>query len=380
MKLVKTNLRSILRRFLPFLHSMLRIVLVAMVGLVLAVGGAASGKWIWRDNRWVREADEEEGAEPAPERGVPGVEPMAIPETPPTARPTVSGRRRIRLWPPGVVREKDIDLFREAKIDYRNERFRAASRKFKRIIKHFPTSPYREEAMWLRAEALFARKAYYTAFFQYEELLKEYAGTPHFADALKREFQIAEIYFGPTRRKFLGIPLFSGDEEAVEILRKVYEHQPSGELADVSVLKIADYSYNLGLWLEAEHYYAKYAQDFADREHARKALSRAGQCAIAQCKGPLYDTSTLVVARDRLRKYQALYPEEKEKVAATLARIREVDAEKEYRVACYYRRAGHPDTAAFYAERVIRNYADTSWAKRARELIGEMSYKGGRKK
>ena len=362
----------------------LLLTLLVTLGLLLSVVGPVSAKWVWRDGRWIKVEEEElveppveEEAELVPQERV--AVPKPIPEMPPKGKPAPA-RKRLRFWPPGIVREKDIDIFRQAKSDYKEGRHRAASRRFKRLIKRYPTSPYREESMWLRAEALFAKKNYYAAFGQYEKLLNEYAGTPHFAEALKREYEVAEILFGPARRRVLGIPLFSGNDEAVEILRKVYEHQPTGKLADISILKIADYNYDKGFWLEAEHYYEKYTDDFGERKHGRKALSRSAQSAIAQCKGSLYDTSMLTVARERLQQYQVLYPEEKEKAAATLEHLRNVEAEKEYQIASYYRRAGHPDAAAYYADRVIKNYADTPWAGRAGELLDKMSEKGGRKK
>lgn len=359
-------------------------VLLALSLAVALAEGSASAKLIWRDGRWVK-AEEPEGIEKGPGLEAPSPLPpeaKPIPEVPPTGRPPIKPAKPARFRWPWSSTKTDADLFSRAKTDYQQGRFRSASRDFKRLVKRFPQSPYCEEARWLRGEALFKRRKYYAAFQQYENLLDKHAGTARFAEALHREFEIAHIYFGPTRRKFWGIPFFSGDVEAVEILRNVIEKQPGGELADDAVLSIAGHYYDHFYPMEAEHYYAKYVKDFPEREHAREALMRAAQCAIASCKGSRYDTSSLSVARERLLRFQDTYPEDekKEDVAKALSGVRLLEAEKEYKIAVYYRRAGNIGSAAFYAERVMKNYGNTPWAKWAAELLEKMSDKGGRKK
>ncbi|MDP6379771.1 MAG: outer membrane protein assembly factor BamD [Phycisphaerae bacterium] len=311
--------------------------------------------------------------------------PLGKPGRHPVLRPRVvkemDFKSRRRAWPRRAAKT-DEAVFVQAKGEYTDRYYGSAGRLFKRLIKRHPTSPHREEAMWLRGESLYRKRAYHAAFEQYDKFLDSYAGSEHFADALNRQFNIAEIYFGPTRRKIWGIPMFSGNDEAIEILRKVYERQPSGWLAGNALLRIGDYYYGQEFPVEAENYYEQYVKEFPEREHVKEAMIRSAQCAIEQCKGAVYDTMPLNVARDRLHRFQKTYPEEgkKEGIRLALASIRLVEAEKEYRIANYYRRAGHADAAAYYAERVMVEYGDTPWAERARQLIARMSEKGGRKK
>jgi len=76
-----------------------------------------------------------------------------------------------------------------------------------------------------------------------------------------------------------------------------------------------------------------------------------------------------------LEQYQAKYPDQaaQEHVPEMLAQIRDLQAEALYRVAEYYHRSGQPVPAAHYAEEVGRQYGDTPWAAKARELIARMS-------
>ena len=298
-------------------------------------------------------------------------------EEEPGFEPQVTPRR---WWQRRVDPHPDRTLFDQGTRAYSEKKYGSAAATFKKLIKKYPESDDRGEAMWLRAEALLARKDYYKAFEQYEDLVTQYAGSPHYREALEREIEIAEIYLGPTKRKVLGIPLLSGDSEAVEILRKVYEHQPTGDLADDVVLRIADHYWDKAQWQSAEDYYDKYCREYPNGEAARVAELRRGKCALERCRGPQYDTTSLRLARDRLDQFRMKFPDlaAKERVPEMLAEIHGMQAESLYRVADWYHRTGQPVAAAHYLEQVEEEYADTTWSAKAHALLERMRGTGGR--
>ena len=59
----------------------------------------------------------------------------------------------------------------------------------------------------------------------------------------------------------------------------------------------------------------------------------------------------------------------------TLMSINEQQAEKDYNVADFYRRTGHPGAAYFYYEVVRRRYAGSSWAEKAVQHMNEIRNK-----
>lgn len=384
-----------------------------MAVLLVALSAAEAG-WVWRDGEWVYDASDlphppdvrppgpkakpppetppaektpvrpaapvqpPEPAEPSqspepPETAVPQPKPSKLPDSEKPARPDEepSWWERAKWWkkppPPG----EDAPLFKEAKARYESGDYRRAEKTLKDLIKDYPESPLREEAMWLRAESLFARERYYKAYEQYEDLISQYAGSRRYQDALRKEIEIAELYLGPVRRRVLGIPLMSGEAEAIEILRRVWEHQPTGDLADDVVLRIADYYWSKHKWPEAEEYYDKYCKEYPNGEAVRHAELRRALCAIRQCKGPRYCTTSLQLARDRLRQFQEKYPDEADRrdVPATLNRLRDLQAQSLYEIAARYRRAGRPCAAAFYAERLRSRYPDSPWSEKAADFL-----------
>jgi len=395
---------------------------LTIIGVLAAITASAWAGWVWRNGQWIY-VDETEPPLPAPKGPVkppskPPAKPPAepVPPTPKPAEPVEpteapgpapkpetpaspaaegpshkvdtppsgtegAGRWGInwRFWQRSAGPNADKDLFDEGKGSLSAGRLSSAAATFKKLIKDCPSSAHREEAMWLRAGILFDQKDYYKAYEQYEELLTQYAGSVHYRDALLKEIEIAELFLGPVRRRVLGIPLLSGETEAIEILRRVYEHQPAGDLADDVVLRIADYNWSKGRWIEAEDYYDKYCREYPNGDAILHAELRRAKCAIERCRGPRYDVTCLQLAYDRLRQYQRKFPAEasREGVPDMLVAVRERQASALYEIAARYRRSGKPLAAAFYAERLQERYPDSPWSVKAGEFLAGASMEPG---
>ncbi|MBL7140082.1 MAG: outer membrane protein assembly factor BamD [Planctomycetes bacterium] len=389
---------------------------IALLVIVMGAFSAAQAGWVWRDGKWMYE-DTSRPVPPAPKPETPPpapkpVQPSPAPEAPP-ARPTEPVPRpaevkpfqpapaehpatrgeptelpdaekpnrpeetkkpfweRAAWWKKSPEAGTDKPLFNEARADFMAGNYRSAEGDFKKLIKEYPTSPYREEAMWLRAEALFAREDYYKAYEQYEDLIEQYAGSDRYPEALRKEIEIAELYLGPVRRRVLGMPLLSGETEAIEILRRVYEHQPAGDLADDVILRIADYYWDKGQWDDAEEYYDKYCKEYPNGDAVQHAELRRALSAIERCRGPRYCTTSLRLAHDRLRQFQAKYPEAaaRHDVPALLQELRDSQAQSLYEIAARYQRANQPLAAAYYAETLRERYPDSPWSEKATAFV-----------
>lgn len=397
---------------------------VILMGLLLAAATPASAKWVWRDGRWVHVEDAAPPAAPAepnapeavapappaapqpapepaePTPSAPEVSPAlptpAAPIPPPGVRPPVepapsagSGQAPAAepapaVEPPAAAPPSQAPaksgwfaargsgdekaLFEKGRSELVAGNYRAAAGALKDLIAKFPGSANREEAMWLRGAALLGLADHYAAFEQYEALVTQYAGSPHFSDALVKEMEIAEVFLQGTHRKVLGLPLMiSAESEGIEILRKVYEHQPTSGLAEKVVVRIADYYWSKGEWSDAEDYYDKYCKEFPNGPSARHAELERAKCTIERCRGPRYDTASLQLAYDRLAGFQRKFPAEaeKESVGALLEKVRDMQAEGLYRTAEHYARAGQPLAAAYYAEQLQARFPNSTWAKLA---------------
>jgi outer membrane assembly lipoprotein YfiO len=317
-----------------------------------------------------------------PQAATPKAEAPAPPSQPPAAKEPATAppaAQAGKSWWQGLTKPQDENLlFEQTRQKLAAKDYRGADKDFKSLLKDYPASRNREEAMWLRAAALLGLDDQYTAFEQYEELVTQYAGSPHYRESLVKEIEIAEVFLGGKHRKLWGVPLLvSAESEGLEILRKVYEHQPTGDLADDVVLRIADYHWSKGNWQEAEDYYDKYCREYPNGEAARRAELLRAKCAIERCRGSRYDTTCLQLAYDRLKQFQQKFPAEaeRENVGQALAQVRDMQALGLYHAAGHYLHLGRPEAAAYYVERIEERFADTPWCEKARQLLAGASMK-----
>ena len=311
-------------------------------------------------------------AEPAPTAEPPAAAPPAATKPSPAPSRGSGQASAKRGWFAARGTGDEKALFEKGRSELAAGNYRAAARTLKDHIAGFPESANREEAMWLRGAALLGLAEHYAAFEQYEALVTQYAGSPHYRDALIKEMEIAEVFLQGTHRKVLGLPLMiSAESEGIEILRKVYEHQPTGDLAEKVVVRIADYHWAKSEWSEAEDYYDKYCKEFPNGPAARHAELERAKCTIERCRGPRYDTASLQLAYDRLVGFQRKFPEEAEQqsVGTLIERVRDMQAEGLYRTAEHYARAGQPLAAAYYAERLQARFPNSTWTRLAGKYL-----------
>jgi outer membrane protein assembly factor BamD (BamD/ComL family) len=308
-----------------------------------------------------------EAEKPSGDEGTPSFEPQAT-----TTR---------WWWKRGEDPNGDRHLFDAGRNAASRKDYFGAAATFKSLIKQYKESPLRAEAMWLRAEALYADKDYYHAFEQYEELLTSYAGSPHYHDALARNMEVAELFFSGVKRKLLGMIWVPAQTEAVEILRKVYEHQPTGDLAPKAVIRIGNYYWDKHEWQSAEDYFDKYCREYPNGEAVKAAELRRAKCALERCRGAVYDTTSLKLCRDRLDQFRQKYPDvaEEEGVPRMMDDLHAMQGEALYRTGNWYHRTGQSVAAAHYFEEVQAQYADTPWGGLAEAELNRMKGIGGTK-
>ena len=144
-------------------------------------------------------------------------------------------------------------------------------------------------------------------------------------------------------------------------------------------MRVADYYWAKRDWPAAEDYYDKYCREFPNGPSVRRAELLRAKCTIESCRGPRYDTSSLQLAYDRLNQFLKKYPEEarQENVAALMDSVRDMQAQGLYETAVQYQRAGKPQAAAYYADRLRERFPDSVWSRAGRADAGGKARQGG---
>ncbi|WP_428389390.1 outer membrane protein assembly factor BamD [Mucisphaera sp.] len=241
-------------------------------------------------------------------------------------------------------------------------------------IEAYPNHPLEVEARLLRGDAWVARERYYKALFDYEYVARVYPGTEAFFTALEREYDIARLFVSGVKRRLFGLQLLPADGEGEELLIRIQERVPGSELGERASLLLADYYYDEGEMFLASEAYDIFLENYPESQRREWALLRLVLSNLARFKGPRYDATGLLEARERLLAYRAEFPAAAERVGidAVLLRVEESLASADLASAQWYERRGEDRSAATLYERLIEEHPRTSAAQQAAERLREL--------
>lgn len=290
-----------------------------LAAMLLSAAAAAQDEYEWKDGKWV--------AVSAPAKGTPQGE-----------------LAQIRQY---VDKGQGHDAVKAAE----------------KFLKQYADSPEAEEVMTLAAAGELSREHYFQAYEWYEKQLTQYPSGQYAERAMEREYDIAEAFLKGKKRIVLAIFYVPAQDDGISILGKIAEHAPGSNLAEKSLMRIADYHYGKGDYAEAAADYDRYMDVFSKTPRAAYAMLQAAKSSYASFRGIEWDDTPLLEAQQRYRTYAERFPMQAEQanVPRTLETIRVTMAHKMYGVALFYERVHRPDAAKFYYRLVIRTYPGTPW-------------------
>ncbi|MCH7870603.1 MAG: outer membrane protein assembly factor BamD [Planctomycetes bacterium] len=184
---------------------------------------------------------------------------------------------------------------------------------------------------------------------------------PQTAEALRLEFVIAESYLKGEKRRWMGLRLLSGKNDAVQILDEISTNYPDSRLAELAIKATADHMFDSGDHKLAEGEYARLLREYPRSRYTEHAMSRSAEAALASYGGVAYDEAQLIEAEERFEDFRRYSPAaaDRKGVGAILDSIRESRGEKDFSVAAYYDRTRHFSSAIYYYRLVRRDWPGT---------------------
>ncbi|MEK6676206.1 MAG: outer membrane protein assembly factor BamD [Planctomycetota bacterium] len=266
--------------------------------------------------------------------------------------------------PPGTA-AGDLHLIR---MGVEEKEFRQALKSVKGFVNRYgeEDSLY-PEVLVAKAGALVGNREYDKAYKVLQAFLNEFSGMSITEEALRLEFVIAEAYLSGVKRRFLGIPMLSGVDEAYKILDEISVDYPESPLAELAVKLKADHLFTTGEHALSELDYARLLRDFPQSRYQSFGMRRSADAALASFGGVDYDEAAVIEAEERYKDYQARFPQSagQEGVDLILENIRVRRAEKEFAIGAYYERTDHLSSAAFYYRQTRDQWQGTIAADRA---------------
>jgi outer membrane protein assembly factor BamD (BamD/ComL family) len=272
---------------------------------------------------------------------------------------------------------------------FRREEYVKAEDLFYDIAESKDTPPnLAAEAIFYRAECLRLQGHYPKAADVYVDLLNKFPVCAYREQATQHMYDIANYWLNDTREemreeqerrqgkrwfvwpRFISFdktkPTLDREGRAVEKLEQVRLADMNGPLADQALFMAGTVKLYNENYREADHYFSQIQKKHPNSKLAPKALELAIFCKHMSTGGSDYDGRKVAEARDLVqaafRNYQELATEKREFLDKQLKGITLQQAEKDYKIAEFYRRTGHPGSAYWYYEVVRRRYPGTKYA------------------
>ena len=238
-------------------------------------------------------------------------------------------------------------------------------------IKDNPAAPDRDRGLFLLSETYNRTGDKIRAYYHLDELLDYYPESRLFYPALEKQYGIADRFLKGYKRKFLGIPFLTTDDEGVEILFRIQERAPGSPIAERALLRTADHYYDDTQFDLAADAYSAYVRAYPRSPEVPRVRLREAFSSLAQFRGLRFDATPVINAKAQLEDIQAEYPQlaEEENVADVLERIDGILAARVAQTADYYRRTNAPQAAVHNWRYLVENFPETAEARKARAQL-----------
>ncbi len=234
-------------------------------------------------------------------------------------------------------------------------------------------SPYLPRAYLLRGDAWYELGNEFKALHDYErQVIQRFPQSEEFVLAIERELNIAIEYANGLRRKFFGLRLLGTGGIAEETLIRVQERLPGSELAERAAIELADYYYRQKRLELAAIAYDLYVLNYPNGPNIKRAMERRIRANVAQYKGPQYDGSTLLDAREQTRTFERLFPVDAEKTGLDerlIVRIDDALADQVLVNGQWYIKRGDMVSARFTFRRLLQKHPNTTAAVEALKIM-----------
>lgn len=235
-------------------------------------------------------------------------------------------------------------------------------------------APDRDRALYLLAQVYFESGDRIRSFYHLDELLDTYPGSGLFYPALDMQYRIADAYLSGFKDTFLGLPIVSETDEAIEMLYRIQERAPGSPIAEQALRRTANYYFNNSDFESAADAYDAFLRMYPRSPDIPQIKLRQAFASLAQFRGPRFDATPLLDARSRFKAIQTQYPDlaAEANVSQWIAHIDDDLARKGIYTADFYRRTGRPAAAVYLYRYVIQTYPNSPEAAQARRTLPRM--------
>lgn len=235
------------------------------------------------------------------------------------------------------------------------------------------TDPRYDQGLYLMAQTLNGLEEPIKAFYYCDQLMDSFPASAYFKPALELQYAMGDSLLKGRPIKGLGLPIFDGTDEGVEMMFRVQTRSPGSPLAEKALRRTADFYFADGQFDLAADAYAAHIKSYPRDPDLPEILVRQAFSNYAQFTGVRFDPTPLVNARAQMQDLINKYPEvaKRENMASFVDAIDKTLARKLFVTADFYRRTDKLSAEKLVLRVLTQQYPQSDEAQRAKRLLGE---------
>jgi outer membrane protein assembly factor BamD len=272
-----------------------------------------------------------------------------------------------------------LALMNKARREEEEGSLHAAIKAYEAVGRKFQGSVYAPEALYRSGKLLTRRKQYYSAFTDYQLMLRRYPNSKRFNDVIGELYRISSILLDGGHNRIWGwLPGPSNRPKAVEYFEVVILDAPYSDYAPLALMDIARGHQLNKDTDEAIDSLDRLVNTYPQSVLAPVAYLKLGDLHASLSEGPKYDQASTKEAMTYYEDYMILYPGDSgiAQAAAGVDKMKTILAQSKIYIGDYYfyKRLNFVAAKVFYNE-AITAYPDSGPAKVAKKRLADLEAK-----
>jgi outer membrane protein assembly factor BamD len=277
---------------------------------------------------------------------------------------------------------KALDMMNKAR-KYEDEGSnRSAIRLYEKVAAKYQGSVYAPEALFRAGQLLNRNHQYYSAFQDFQTILRRYPSTKRFNDVIGEQYRIASALMDGAHNRLWGIfPEFSNRTRAIEYFEVMLLDAPYSDYAPLALMDAARGYQNNKDTEQAIDSLDRLVNTYPQSVLAPVAYLKLGDLHASLTEGPKYDQASTKEAMTYYEDYMILYPGDADipKAAAGVDKMKTILAQSKIYIGDYYfyKRSNFTAAKVFYNE-AITAYPESKPAALAKKRLDDLDARMGK--
>ncbi len=260
---------------------------------------------------------------------------------------------------------------------YNRKEWDRAIEEFEKLPDVFPNSRLAAEGVYYAGLSQETKGDLAKAADAFQKLVDHYPYSDRIKDAIKHEFDIAARFAAGEKVKVGGVPVFPGQEKAIELYKHIVKNAPFGTYGDQAQFQIGEVYKVQGEWEEAQKAFQAVVDEYPNSDLVPKARYQIGYCSMQAAKKAQYNEQSAERAIEEFEGFKKAFPNDQQSIEAdeSIKILRAKKAKTNLDTARFYEKQKKYKSAKVYYDEIVTKYSDTPSAEEAKKKVEELNQK-----